>query len=138
MQNKKLITLIVLVVIAAASLIYGVTASRSKKRPPETTVVSGEAQQPSAVSEGSVQRRAKRSKYTSWNRSPFVESGASGSSSVLVLNGIINSGRGLKASIGDQFVKKGDKIGNNTVIDIKKDSVILSDGTKTIELKLKE
>jgi len=42
------------------------------------------------------------------------------------------------AMINDTIVKNGDRIGDNTVIEIRQDKVILSDGTKDFELKLKE
>lgn len=138
MRDKKVIILIVLGIIAAMSIVYGITSGRSKRRPEEPAMTTGGTQQVPSQGAASFQRRAKRSQYTSWKRSPFIESGLSSSSSSLTLNGIINSGKGLKASIGDAIVKKGDKIGNNTVVDIKKDRVILNDGTKNIELKLKE
>jgi len=42
------------------------------------------------------------------------------------------------AMIGDVIVKRGDKLGANTVVEINPDSIILNDGTKDFELKLKE
>ena len=138
MRDKKVIVLIVLGIIAVMSIVYGVTASRPKKGPEEPAITAGETQQVQSQGAISFQRRAKRSEHTSWKRSPFVASGVSGSSSNLALSGIINSGRGLKAAIGDSIVGKGDTVGNYKVIDIKKDRVILNDGTKDLELKLRE
>lgn len=138
MRNKKVIILIVLVIIAAMSIVYGVTASRPKRQAEEPAVTTDETQQVPPQGATSFHRRAKRSQYTSWKRSPFLASGLSSSSSSLSLSGIINSGRGLKAAIGDSIVGKGDTIGNYKVVDIKKDRVILNDGTKNVELKLKE
>ena len=40
--------------------------------------------------------------------------------------------------IGDAIVRKGDKVGSNTVVDVQKDKVILNDGAKNFELKLEK
>lgn len=117
MPNKKLIILIILGIAAVISLIYGLAIS--------------------AVTENtSFKRRAVRTKFISWKRSPFAIKGAAGDISQLVLNGILSSGDDMKAIINNTVVDKGSKIGDNTVVDIKKDSVILNDGTKDFELKL--
>lgn len=137
MQNKKVIALIVLSVFALISLIYGITAKPKTriKTAGQGIAITKELAPP----EGglSVERRAKRSKFTAWKRSPFVASGTSTSSS-LVLSGIIWNKDRPKAMIGDTIVTKGAKVEGKTVVDIRPDRVILNDGTKDFELKLEK
>ena len=136
MQNKKVIALIVLAIFAVISLIHGMTARPKKKLAvsPETAQTAG----PPAPKEVlTVERQYKRSAYKSWKRSPFVPTGTSTSSS-LTVSGIIWSKDKPKAMVGDAMVVKGDKVGGNTVVDIKPDRVILNDGTKDFELKLEK
>jgi len=136
MQNKKVIALIVLTVLAVISLAYGIMAPAKGK--PRTVSVSVSAPQGPGMSKGiiSTERRAKRSRFKEWKRSPFAPSGTV--STELVLSGIIWSKTKPKAMIGDAIVVKGDRIGENTVIDIKADRVILNDGTKETILKLEK
>lgn len=138
MKNKKVIILIVLGIFAIISLIYGITTGPKGRSRRAEIAVGGNFQPASSQAILSTQRRAKRSSFTSWKRNPFVPTGIPGTPSNLVLNGILSSGNNLKAMIGDNIVGKGDKIGNNTVIEIKEDRVILNDGTKDFELKLEK
>lgn len=133
MQNKKVVILIVLSVFAAISLIHGLTA-RPKARSAVPAITAPGNMVPT---EGvfSVERRAARSKFTSWKRSPFVPSGTPASSN-LVLSGIIWNKDKPKAMINDMILTKGDSVGENKIIDIKPDRVILNDGTKDFELKM--
>lgn len=135
MQNKKVVALIVLSVFAVISLIYGLTA-KPKHRPSEAaSSVSNQA--PAQLSPVSVERRAKRSKFTAWKRSPFVSTGTSTSSN-LILSGVIWNKDKPKAMIGDTIVTEGSKVQGNTVVDIKPDRVILNDGIKDFELKIEK
>ncbi len=138
MRDKKVIILIVLSIFAVVSLIYGISV-RSKSGVRKAYIATSESlQQVSSQSNLSTQRRAKRSKFTSWKRNPFVPTGAPGTSSTLALSGILGSGNNLKAMIGGAIVGKGDKIEGNTVVEVKKDKAILNDGTKDFELKLEQ
>lgn len=134
MQDKKVLALIILVIFAIISLIHGITAPAKRKI---RTAASSKTESllPAKGSFG-VERRAKRTKFTSWKRSPFVPSGMT--STELILNGIIWNKTRPKAMIGDAIVVKGDRIAQNTVVDIKPDRVILNDGTKDFELKLEK
>ena len=86
-----------------------------------------------------IKRRAKRIKFASWSRSPFIPKWINGvPSSSLNLKGMMWNEKDPKAMISDAIVVKGDKIGGNTVIEVKKDRVILNDGTKDFEIKLME
>lgn len=85
----------------------------------------------------STKRRAVRSKYAAWKRSPFVPTGTPGGEpSTISLRGIMWNKTNPKAMFGDAIAGKGDKVGNSTVVDIKKDRVIINDGTKDIELRI--
>ncbi len=140
MRDKKVIILIVVLVLGGISLIYGITASPKGKT---KAVYTNEDRAPAdlrrapAQTAASTHRRAKKSKFASWKRSPFVPSG-SPASPVLVLNGIMWDKTSPTAMIGDTIVKKGDKIGGNTVIEITPDKVVLNDGTKDIGLRLSQ
>ncbi len=138
MRDKKVIMLIVLSIFAVVSLIYGISAHPKGRAKRAYIATGGSLQQPSSQGAFSTQRRAKRSKFTLWKRSPFVPTSVPGMSYSLALNGILGSGANSKAMIGDTVVGKGDKVGNNTVVEVKRNSVILNDGTKDFELKLKE
>lgn len=76
-----------------------------------------------------------------WGRDPFsgkvyYSGTVSGDTGELSLNGIIWDEKSPVAMINDRIVKVGDRVGVNTIIDIKKDRVILSNGIKTFELRL--
>lgn len=135
MKNKKVIILIVLSIFAVISLIHGMVARPRAKTAGQD--ITGKKELLPPQSGFSVERRAKRSKFTSWKRNPFVAGGTSTASN-LVLSGIIWSKSKPKAMIGDMIVTKGTKIEGNTVVDIKPDKVILNDGTKDFELKLEK
>lgn len=140
-QDKKVIVLIILGIVAIASLIYGVvTPPRKTGRVEQKTedVSHDKMEKKLLVPRAQAKGHAVKSKFKSWKRRPFVPANVPGSSFNLVLNGILGSGANLKAMIGAAIVSKGDKVGNNTVVDIKKNSVILNDGTKDFELKLKK
>jgi type II secretory pathway component PulC len=133
MQNKKVTVLIILSIFAVISLIHGITA-RPKTRAAQQNIAAGKKLM--APQGGfSVERRATRSKFTSWKRSPFVPSGTPASPN-LVLSGIIWNNIKPKAMINDMILTKGDSVGENRIIDIKPDRVILNDGTKNFELKM--
>ena len=142
MPNKKIIILIALGIAAIVSVIYGASAKPKFKKDvinQETAVkkAGGPAGQENII--GQTKRHAKRTQFRSWKRSPFIPKGVPGApSSKLVLSGIIAKGTEFRAMIGDSIVVKGDKIDGNTVIDVKKDRVILNDGTKDFEIKLEQ
>lgn len=81
------------------------------------------------------QKRAKTS-YNSWGGNPFILQLSSKTITKLILNGIVWDKVTPRAIISNDIVRIGDKIGNNTVVDIKQDRVILNDGTSNFELRL--
>ncbi len=139
-QDKKVVILIVLGIGAVLSLIYGVVT------PPKgrSAVSASKKALPTPQQEGqrgisgarSLNRRAKRTKFVSWKRSPFVPTGTPSAGSSLVLNGIVGTLGTPKAMIGGEIVGIGDNIGPNRVVAINADSVIINDGTEDFELKL--
>lgn len=141
MQNKKVVALIILAVLAVISLIYGVTAS-PKGRVKEAAAAKRQAAiappQQGAKNIVPAGRRAKRSQFKTWKRSPFASGLTVSTTTELTLNGIIWNKTNPKAMIGDAIVGKGDTIGENKVIDIKPNRVILNDGTKDFELKIEK
>ena len=136
MQDKKVIALIILAILAVISLIYGVTAS------PKTRVKSAAVSQSQTVTPSpnvaSVQRRARRSQFKVWKKSPFARARIKPEAPKFVLNGIIWSDVKPRAMIGNTMVVKGDTIDGNKVIDIRPGKVILSDGTKNFELEMEK
>ena len=138
-NKKKLIALAVLMAVAVGSIIYGLSAPAKGKRGAAASAKAAKnyesAQKADVV--GPVQRRAVRSKVAAWRRSPFAPKGAAIEGvSGLAFNGVITDGKVLKAVIGDTIVKKGDKVAGCTMVDIKKDSIVVNDGTGNRELKL--
>lgn len=74
-----------------------------------------------------------------WSRDPFygrVYSAAGEGLIGLQLQGILWDEKKPHALISEEIVSEGDSVGNNIVIKINKDSVLLNDGTKDLELKL--
>jgi hypothetical protein len=142
MQDKKVIALIILTVLAVISLIYGATASpksRAKNAAaPVGQVAIAPAQGAAAKSVLSTERRAKRSQFKVWKRNPFAAGLTASTASELTLNGIIWNKARPKAMIGDAIVVEGDTIGENKVIDIQPNKVILNDGTKDFELRIEK
>lgn len=75
-----------------------------------------------------------------WDRDPFaIETSlreSEWSISDLTLEGVMWDEKEPYAVINGEVVKKGDKLGKTTVVQIQKDSVIVSDGTKKSILRL--
>ena len=137
MQNKKLIILIVLGIAAVFSLIYGIVApAKTRKNMPlgQEAIHQGEKIESQNIVL-SPQRRAKKTKFSSWGRNPFLPKSATAESG---LTGIIWNEDNPKAIINDEIVAIGDKIDGKTVIDIKQDRIILNDGTKEFDLRLNQ
>lgn len=142
MPNKKTIILIALGIAAFISLIYGASAKprwQSNAVSQKAVVKNGGESVNTLNTAGQVKRRARRTRFKLWKRSVFIPKGVPGAAySKLSLNGILASGKGFKAMIGDAIVGKGDKVGGNTVVEVAKDKVILNDGAKDFELKLEQ
>lgn len=152
MQNKKLVVLIILGIAAVFSLIYGITASpsgkgaRAVKSSPAREVETSRSARKLILKE----RHAVKTKFKSWDRNPFIqekiqeeikekiqEKPPVPESLKLTLNGIMWNEKKPMVFINNTILSKGDKIGINTIVDIKQKSVILNDGAKDFEIRLR-
>lgn len=151
MQNKKLIVLIIMGIAAVFSLIYGITASpRGKDVRAVKPAVTPVAETIRPVKKLLLkERHAAKSKFKSWGRNPFIqkkiheeiqekiqEKPPVPESLKLTLKGIMWNEKNPRALINNAILSKGDKIGTNTIVDIKQKSVILNDGAKNYEIRL--
>jgi hypothetical protein len=87
---------------------------------------------------GDLAKLEEKAQKLTWGRDPFTyrPSYTPGSSVGLQLNGIVWDAKNPKAMIDDLIVGVGAKIGNYTVLEINPDSVVVTDGTNTIQLRL--
>ena len=108
MQNKKVVILIALGIAAFISLIYGASAKtkwQSTAASHGAVIKTGSDGRGNPVDViGQTKRRAIRTQFRSWKRSIFVPKTAAGTAySKLSLSGILASGKGFKAMIGDSI-----------------------------------
>lgn len=139
MPNKKLLVLIGLAAAALLSLIYGIlTPSGSRRSLSNASPEAGaSASLPSANNLIPLEKHAPQVRYTGWGRNPFAPAAASVPvASDLVLTGIAWDEKIPKAVINDQIVGIGTKIGDRKVKTIRRDSVVLTDGTEDFELRI--
>jgi len=138
MQNKKVLVLTILSIGAVISLIYGMTARpRYKGSTSRTQEMKSETPVPTQPRKRiiPIKRRAAKTKHETWGRDPFtLKKGVSG----LVLDGIMWNEKNPRAMVSGELVRKGDKIGDKTVMDVQRDKVILNDGKVDTVLRLNE
>jgi len=139
-KNKKLIILAILtvVVVFVWTRAFKGPSGRKAGVPSEAPGLALGKRAPGAFLSQVASKRARgKSAYATWDRNPFVlgERGAVVVSG-LSLDGIVWDEKSPYAIISDKIVGVGDEIAGNKVIDIKVDSVTLSDGTREYELKL--
>ena len=80
-----------------------------------------------------------RSAYQSWLRDPFTaDKRLDAQENTLQLKGIIFDPADCYALINDQLVHIGDTVEGYKVVSITKDTVMVNDGNKNLELKLQE
>ena len=139
MKNKKLIIAIVLCIAGILSLIYGLTVPTKGKR---KTGSSAEILHSASAVMGEKKivpkrRRAKKTEFTSWDRNPFVPKGTPGAfGGNFTLEGIMWNKENPEAMINNVIVRRGDNLSGYKVIEIRKDKVVLSDGTEDFILRL--
>jgi len=135
MKNKKNIIAIILVIGAVISVIYGITAKpkAAGKKLLDTELDIGR-KTTSSERIVPIERRAKKTRFKSWGKSPFV-SGSQGQRG-LMLSGIVWHKTKPKAIISSEVVGLGDRVGNYIVKEITQDKVVLTDGSKDYELKM--
>lgn len=146
MAHTKKISIMILAVlcavVAAGAFFYGARLFR-KGQPgvfaPSFRNDAGQYELMHAVmKEAEIKRRAVRTQFKSLKRDPFtpkptVAPRAAPASSI-TLSGIMWSEKDPKAMIGDAIVRKGERVGSVTVVEIRKKSVVLNDGVKTYEV----
>jgi hypothetical protein len=141
MNNKKLMVLIVLGVLAVLSIIHGLIKSNPQTLKLPEKSLDSDKQNAGVLEEmpTSSSRPPVRSTYPSWGRNPFALPGERAASlEDLRLEGILSDKNKFSAIINDRVVTIGEEIEGNTIVAIKADSVILSDGKKEFELKLNQ
>jgi len=132
--NIKLIVVIILSIFAVFSLIRGVVISTKFGR--RVVLDTSEGNVNLAEDSLSLKRKAKRSNYSSVGRNPFIVGAASINVNKSILEGIIWDEKFPLVLINGKTLKIGDKLGAETVVDIQKNKVILSDGITNRELKI--
>ncbi len=135
MRDKKVIAAGILSVLAAASLIYGIVAP-SKSRTKSAGAAGPQQSKKKQLTEEDIliKRHKKRTKFFSWGRNPFVI--PKPIDEKFILKGILWDEESPKAIINSSILGVGGQIGKNTVVDIKKSSVILNDGRDNHEFLL--
>lgn len=136
MRDKKLILLIVLAGLALLSLLYGILTPSRLRRPGSPEAVTTQSTKPGASNLlAPLERSARKSSYLGWGRNPFSLSEVA-TVEKPVLNGIVWDQKSPQAIINNQILQKGDRIGRFTITDIQSTSVILTDDTHILELRL--
>ena len=140
MKNKKVIILIIVAVVALFSLIYGiVTPSKVRREAASKKPIVFQKSESLAPAKKitTAKRVTRRTNYTSWGRSPFLlKRDVVKTVAGFTLNGILWDEEAPQAIINDNVVGIGDEIRGNTVVDIKEDRVVFSDGYSNFELEI--
>ncbi len=137
-QHPKLNILVPFAALAVISLIGGVlTPAKRRRADASSSAMSPAPVDTQVAAESSTfERKTKKMGYAAWGRSPFLQkTEAVVTPTKLILAGIAWDDQGPKAVINDQIVGVGDKVGGNTVVSIKKDRVIMNDGSSDFELR---
>lgn len=139
MSNRKVIIAIILGIGAVISLIYGISAPVNGGKTAQSTQKTLSANEvvspPRRIMPS--KRSAAKTNFNFWGKSPFVlEMAPAKTGAGLVLNGIMWDEKRPLVIINNDVIGIGGKVGENTVVDIKKDSVILTDGAGNFELRL--
>lgn len=140
-RTEIIVTSILIVVFFAIAInsISAVRSKRSKRRPVAISpnLLQEIRHQDLGHTIEAVMRKKEdlvRDEFPSWGRDPFQE--ADISLSQLGLQGIMWDIENPKAIISNRIVEVGDSVGDNTIIEIKRDRVVLTDGVSTFELRL--
>jgi len=140
-MDKKRVEIIitaVLTVVLILAVINSMKTVKNKLKPPAAAALAQPSQQPSAalMQKMAPKKQQGAPEILDWLRCPFSGKvySASGKSVKLKLTGILWDEKMPQALISDSIVKKGDSVGNYIVVKINKNSVVLNDGTKDIEL----
>lgn len=118
---------------AIASLAYGIISDPTN-HPEEVHSPSGVNITDLTVDDIPAKRKKSRTDFVMWGRSPFVT--LQTTSSDLILFGIIWEEHKPLAVINDAVVGLGERVEGNTVISIRRYSVILNNGSENFTLTL--
>ncbi|MEW6101242.1 MAG: hypothetical protein AB1481_03000 [Candidatus Omnitrophota bacterium] len=134
-MTKKRIEIIVTV---ALILIFALTlASSLAKIKKRKAVKGGPALSSGELLAESADKKTVEEADLKWVRCPFSGKVYSSAGALeLKIDGIIWDSENPMASINDTVVRIGEKVSGFEVVDIKKESVTLSDGRKNFEIKL--
>ena len=138
MRNRKIITLITLGVISVVIFVYGVISPRRNLRRGDMPPGIEHRMDKEIEIVVPVQREAERTKYVKWGRNPFVLGDVSESTAEFTLTGVMWNEEKPQAIINNVLVGVGQKVNGSAVVEIRRNSVILSNGIETFELKLAE
>ena len=139
-RTKIIITAaLILVLVFAWANAFKVLAKKSKPKKPKqapSTSISAPSTIPTVTSIS--KREWSEDKNLEWKRCPFsgISYSRDTSTEDLEISGIIWDELKPRTIINGQILEEGDRIGNLLVEKIEKQKVILSDGTKTIELQI--
>jgi len=142
MKKKDIIELSItgtLIIVLLFTVINAMRRRRQAKPPeikPQDTILQQEPLQDKEL----FSRLEQETKDLELRRDPFTSSlitPVESSSFRLYLTGILWDEKNPTAIINGKIIGIGDKVGGNSVVDIKKDRVILNDGFSDFELRLK-
>jgi hypothetical protein len=138
MEKKKIIILIILAALAVLSVANGLRpSSRRNAVPASETALEDALPDRSSDRAASGERRAAKSAFASWGRNPFRKREAIHAVfGEINVSGIMWDEKNPRAMVNDMIVRPGNKIGSYRVVAIKKDRVILNDGTNDYEFLL--
>ncbi len=114
----------------------GTSPRRASEQPRDIAVLAGLESGASVFVTPKMPSQPKKSSYADWGRDPFVFS--TETSQELVLGGIVWDPGQPAAIISGEIVVKGGAVGSYVVVEIQQDRVILNDGEKDIELRLRK
>ena len=128
---------LVILIVYLANLF--IKSKEAKSPGSDLSRIASKGREPYSVSKKAA-AETKRKDLT-WGRDPFMlgDKGEKGERpEQLVLDGIIWDKTNQYAIINNEVVKAGDIVNGNTVIEIKKDSVLLDNGTERVTLQMWE
>lgn len=137
------LTITVVLIVVLIFVVVNIFKGKSGKKPKEiVTTLNMQAPQEkpkTAPKADTIDKLKARADSLDWTKDPFVyRPAAAGTVVTLRLEGIVWDEVSPKAIISNNIVGVGDKIGESTIVEIRKEAVVLNDGEKIFELKLEE
>ena len=141
MDKKRLEIILTSVLIPICIVAWIVNFNLLRKKAGQKNNSSAVAAAPSVFSQPAAnvnQAKVHPKEDAEWLRDPFSGKVYSKNLEHVVLSGIMWDAKGPLAMINNSVTKVGDEVGQYTVLEIKQNSVILTDGSKDLELRLGE